>query len=486
MRRSNVRRVLPASAGLLVLVSMIPMAASATRLTVRAVLEDGSSAGAGVTVTVTNGQYSAQDQTGGNSRVTFADAPEGSTTVTGQSANLQGQLAITVSGKNQNAELTLKAPAAAPQPPSATLRINSGGTCTARQTVVLNNNVSGPAPKGYRASEDRAAIRAAPWQLYTAAPTFELSAGAGTKTVYFQVQSPVSGSVLESETVSDTIDLVAPKAKATLTINNGAASTTNRTVVLNNQVTFDPAGTNPRYIASENPNFDGASWQTYSAAPQFTLSEATVGTKTVHFVATREVCGTVVGTPPVSDAIQLNIEAVASTPIAPDPVITRHTFNWTTSVKPVDVVAYAVSQGFSFTNTRIGGSGACGRQGAHLTARPVVKTNTPAPTLTQYSALGCTWAMFGTRRLNTGWKSMSVTIKGSTPYPYAEPRFSALPVTGTDNPGFTVRMDLPELTFGPLLPLPLPGFPADGSAMPVVNEIILDGPSSDWHDAYRQ
>ncbi len=474
------------STGLLVSVAMFSMAASATRLNIRALLEDGSSAGAGVTVTVTNGQYSAQDQTGGNSRVTFRDVPEGSTTITGQRANLQGQLAISVSGNNQNAELTLQAPAAAPQPPSATLRINIGGSCTIRQTVSLNNSVSGPAPKAYRASEDRAAIRVAPWQLYTAAPTFELSAGAGTKTVYFQVQSPVSGNLLESAIVSDTIDVVAPKAKATLAINNGAASTTNPTVALNNQVTFDPAGTNPRYIASENPNFDGASWQSYSTAPQFTLSNGVGGTKTVYFVATREVCGAAVGTPPTSDTIQLNFEVVVNTPIAPDPVITRHTINWTTSVKPVDVVAYAVSQGFSFINSRVGGSGACGRQGAHLTARPVIKTNTPLPTLTQYSALSCTWAMFGGRRLNNGWKSMSVTIKGSTPYPYAEPRFSTLPVTGTDNPGFTVRMDLPELTFGPLLPLPLPGFPADGSAMPVVGEIIIDGPSSDWHDAYRQ
>lgn len=482
----DVRSVLRLSTGLLVLVSLMPMTASATRLSIRALLEDGSSAGAGVTVTVTNGQYSAQDQTGGNSRVTFPDVPEGSTTVTGQRANLQGQLTVAVSGKNQNAELTLTAPTAAPQPPSATLRINSGGTCTVRQTVVLNNSVSGPAPKAYRASEDRAAIRAAPWLLYTAAPAFELSAGAGTKMVYFQVQSPVSGSLIDSEVVSDAIDLVAPKAKATLAINNGAASTTNRTVTLNNQVTFDPAGTNPRYIASENPNFDGATWQNYSAAPQLTLDEGTPGTKTVHFVATREVCGTVVGTPSVSDSIQFNVEAVASTPIAPDPVITRHTFNWTTSVKPVDVVAYALSQGFSFTSSRVGGGGACGRQGAHLTARPVVGTNTPAPTLTQYSALSCAWGMFGGRRLNNGWKSMSVTIKGSPPYPYAEPRFSTLPVTGTDNPGFAVRMDLPELTFGPLLPLPLPGFTADGSATTVIGEIIIEGPSPDWRDAYRQ
>ncbi len=61
------------STGLLVSVAMFSMAASATRLNIRALLEDGSSAGAGVTVTVTNGQYSAQDQTGGNSRVTFRD-----------------------------------------------------------------------------------------------------------------------------------------------------------------------------------------------------------------------------------------------------------------------------------------------------------------------------------------------------------------------------------------------------------------------------
>jgi len=471
---------------LLVSAALFATAASATRLNVRAVLEDGSTAGAGVTVTVTNGQFSAQDRTGGNSRVTFRDVPAGSTTITGQRDNLQGQLVIDVAGNNQNADLILRRPASAPQPPSATLRIDSGATCTIRQTVALNSSVSGPTPKSYRASEDRAAIRSAPWQLYTAAPVFELSTGAGTKTVYFQVQSPVSGSMLESEVVSDTIDLVAPKAKATLAINNGAASTTNPTVTLNNQVTFDPAGSNPRYIASENPNFDGATWHSYSTAPQFALSDSSVGTKTVYFVATREVCGAVVGTPPISDSIQLNVEAVGSTPIAPTPVITRHTFNWTTSVKPVDVVSYAVSQGFSFTNARVGGSGACGRQGAQLTANPVVRTNTPAPTFTQYSDLSCTWAMFGSRSLNSGWKSMSVKVTGSPPYPYATPRFSVLPVTGTSNPAFTVRIDLPELTFGPLLPAPLPGFTADGAAMTILDEIVIEGPSTDWHDAYRK
>ena len=61
-------------------------------------------------------------------------------------------------------------------------------------------------------------------------------------------------------------------------INGGAASTTSRTVSLNNTCTGSPT----HYMASESSSFTGASWQTYSTKPSFTLSSAD-GTKTVYF-----------------------------------------------------------------------------------------------------------------------------------------------------------------------------------------------------------
>ncbi len=60
-------------------------------------------------------------------------------------------------------------------------------------------------------------------------------------------------------------------------INNGASSTISRTVTLNNSATNSPA----EYQASENSNFSGASWRSYSASPTFTLSSA-FGTKVVY------------------------------------------------------------------------------------------------------------------------------------------------------------------------------------------------------------
>jgi len=81
-------------------------------------------------------------------------------------------------------------------------------------------------------------------------------------------------------------------------INNDAASTTSRTVTLNNTATGNPT----QYIASESSTFSGATWQPYSTAPSFTLSPGN-GTKTVYFKV-RNSAG--VESPVVSDSIILN------------------------------------------------------------------------------------------------------------------------------------------------------------------------------------
>jgi len=69
-----------------------------------------------------------------------------------------------------------------------------------------------------------------------------------------------------------------PPSVSWLAINNGASSTTSRTVTLNNTATSKPTW----YLASENSNFSGASWQVYLTYPTFTLSPGN-GTKIVYF-----------------------------------------------------------------------------------------------------------------------------------------------------------------------------------------------------------
>ena len=85
---------------------------------------------------------------------------------------------------------------------------------------------------------------------------------------------------------------------ASFAINNGAASTTNRVVTLNNTV----SGTATQYRASESSTLSGASWLPYGAGPGFTLAGAN-GTKQVYF----QVRGAdLVASPIVSDTITLS------------------------------------------------------------------------------------------------------------------------------------------------------------------------------------
>jgi zinc protease len=88
-------------------------------------------------------------------------------------------------------------------------------------------------------------------------------------------------------------------------INGGAATTQSRTVTLNNTAENSPT----YYMASENAQFSGVSWQTYSTAPQFLLS-AGDGQKTVYFKTENEVGESNV----VSDTIQL----ITSVPQGPE------------------------------------------------------------------------------------------------------------------------------------------------------------------------
>jgi len=80
-------------------------------------------------------------------------------------------------------------------------QISSGAASTASRTVILNNTASNK-PTHYMASESPSFVGAT-WKLYSVIPKFALSAGAGTKTVYFKVLNGVG----QSAVVSDTIQL---------------------------------------------------------------------------------------------------------------------------------------------------------------------------------------------------------------------------------------------------------------------------------------
>ena len=73
-------------------------------------------------------------------------------------------------------------------------------TSTVSPVVTLNNSYSGT-PTSYMASES-AGFSGASWLPYSSAPAFTLSAGNGTKTVYFIVKNVAD---MVSAVASDTI-----------------------------------------------------------------------------------------------------------------------------------------------------------------------------------------------------------------------------------------------------------------------------------------
>jgi len=78
--------------------------------------------------------------------------------------------------------------------------MSSGAAVTTSRNVTLNNVVSGH-PTQYRASE-MANFRGAGWRDYTSAPAFQVSAGPGKKTIYFQVRRYASLNGANLETLS--------------------------------------------------------------------------------------------------------------------------------------------------------------------------------------------------------------------------------------------------------------------------------------------
>ncbi len=87
--------------------------------------------------------------------------------------------------------------------------MSNGAAVATTRNVTLNNTISGK-PTQYRASES-SNFKDAPWQAYARAPVFQLSAGQGRKTVYFQVRRHATLGGANLETLSpvrkDTIRL---------------------------------------------------------------------------------------------------------------------------------------------------------------------------------------------------------------------------------------------------------------------------------------
>jgi YD repeat-containing protein len=107
-----------------------------------------------------------------------------------------------------------------PYPVVGSLAINNGSAYTTTNQVTLNN-VSIGSPTHYMASENKL-FTGASWLTYSTAPTFTLSAGFGTKTIYFKVKNTDG----ESNVKSDSIEYVPTPLNAPTSLNATAVSQT--------------------------------------------------------------------------------------------------------------------------------------------------------------------------------------------------------------------------------------------------------------------
>jgi hypothetical protein len=183
-------------------------------------------------------------------------------------------------------------------PTVTSFNINAGAASTPKGKVTLNN-VATNSPTHYMASESAGFVGAS-WQSYSASPSFILSTGSSTKTVYFKVKNSFTES---SPAVKDDILAMAPTVTS-FKVNAGAASTANAKVTLNNVAANSPT----HYMASEKPDFAGASWQIYSTAPSLILGTGS-GTKTVYFKVKNSFSES---SPSVNDDIQALVPVVTS------------------------------------------------------------------------------------------------------------------------------------------------------------------------------
>ncbi len=87
------------------------------------------------------------------------------------------------------------------KPTLTSFQINGGVTPTSSRTVTLNNTTTGGTPTYYMASQS-STFAGAEWKPYSASPTFTLSSGNGTKTVYFKVKNAAGASNVENAAIT--------------------------------------------------------------------------------------------------------------------------------------------------------------------------------------------------------------------------------------------------------------------------------------------
>lgn len=155
------------------------------------------------------------------------------------------------------------------QPPTGTFAVE-GGTSTNHTSVNLNISASDPDDDDIISMRFSENVSQWPdWEPFAYSKSLALSPGDGQKTIYMQVRDS-QGLISQAYAMTITVDTTAPTGS--ISINNGATWTSDRSAVLQLQAQ-DDAGQHNIDMRLSDASLDWTPWEPYSASYAWTLPD---------------------------------------------------------------------------------------------------------------------------------------------------------------------------------------------------------------------
>ena len=157
-----------------------------------------------------------------------------------------------------------------PKIPTGSVSINNDASLTNATVVTLEIPAE---DASHMMVSNNSSLWGGLWETYTVTKSWTLSTGDGTKTVYVKFKNSTGN---ESIVYRDTIILDSTPPTGSLSINNGAQSTSIASVTLNIK-----SKDSSQMMVSNDPNFAEGVWESYATTKDWTLTDG-VGTKKVY------------------------------------------------------------------------------------------------------------------------------------------------------------------------------------------------------------
>jgi len=197
------------------------------------------------------------------------------------------------------------------KPPTGSVSINNGAASTSSKTVTLSLSCSDPSGCSEMKITNSLVFSNAAVP-FTTSKSWTLTSGDGFKAVSVIYRDSVGNWMPASSAVADTIRLDTKPPTGSVSINNGAASTSSKTVTLSLSCS-DPSGCTHMKISNTISGVSSATIQSFTTSKSWTLTSG-IGTKAV-FVIYRDAVGNWM---PANSAVADTIRVESCSGGAPD------------------------------------------------------------------------------------------------------------------------------------------------------------------------